>query len=600
MDMVTDIETAIKYLPFFEKEFVRRKSLEILKSNHQPVPKNAFNFEEVVKNLMKKDCYYMKADKGNAIVIMDKPDYDSQMTQLISSGQYSEVKNPLPKMIRETSRALNDYIDEISKATKTKLLISNPRVPVLYGLPKIHKPNGGMRPIVSNINSPSERLAKWLVSEFQNLPPFPTFSVKNSIEFVKKVETTILSDDETMCSFDVSSLFPNVPLKETFHFLESWLCKQPLSDRRKKMYMELIKLCMSHSFFTFRGKYYKQTFGTAMGNAAAPFLSSDVFLGSLEWLAKDESWFPRIWIRYVDDVFAVVKTNSILNVLENLNKMFPSIQFTHEIERNGGLPFLDLLVKRRDGKLNFSIYRKPTHTQRYITADSNHCFQHKMAAFNSMLYRLVNIPMSKEDYSTELKFIKNTAQINGYSNDLIVPILNKHIRAKKITDITTLMNISSSEVKRIGITYHPPCFGKFQKMFKEINKQMIPVTINKLKNNICMSKDRCDNVKKSGVYMIKCSCEKCYVGQSSRAIIERWKDHNKHIAKNEYDKSSVAAHILDNLNHELHLDNFKLIKMVTNKQKLDAWESLYIHKYSNNLLNNGEPPISSSLFSLCN
>jgi hypothetical protein len=50
-----------------------------------------------------------------------------------------------------------------------------------------------------------------------------------------------------------------------------------------------------------------------------------------------------------------------------------------------------------NNKLGFKIFRKPTNTQRFIVNESHHSTQHKMAAFNSMMFRAVNVPMSTED-----------------------------------------------------------------------------------------------------------------------------------------------------------------------------------------------------------
>ena len=46
-----------------------------------------------------------------------------------------------------------------------------------------------------------------------------------------------------------------------------------------------------------------------------------------------------------------------------------AIQFTVERETDGKLPFLDTCVQRTtDGKLEAVVYRKPTHTDKYINA----------------------------------------------------------------------------------------------------------------------------------------------------------------------------------------------------------------------------------------
>jgi hypothetical protein len=79
---------------------------------------------------------------------------------------------------------------------KYRLMNSNPRVPDLHGLPKIHKPAEAMRPIVSNIHSALEPLTKWLVPEFKKLPPEEGHYVKNSVDFCQKLGQQTIAEDE--------------------------------------------------------------------------------------------------------------------------------------------------------------------------------------------------------------------------------------------------------------------------------------------------------------------------------------------------------------------------------------------------------------------
>ena len=80
----------------------------------------------------------------------------------------------------------------------------------------------------------------------------------------------------------------------------------------------------------------------------------------------------RLWKRYVDDTFYILRKGSTEELLHHLNGIRPTIKFTVEQE-NGTLPFLDTLLRRReDGNLDVSVYRKPTHTDRYLQFESYH------------------------------------------------------------------------------------------------------------------------------------------------------------------------------------------------------------------------------------
>ncbi|KAJ8982287.1 hypothetical protein NQ317_008016 [Molorchus minor] len=89
-----------------------------------------------------------------------------------------------------------------------------------------------------------------------------------------------------------------------------------------------------------------------------------IFDTKVESVDKEEfEYFPRIWIRYVDDIFAIfdTKVESVDSFISKLNSRFTSVNFTYEIENNGQLPFLDVLViKNNQNNLEFDIYRKDT------------------------------------------------------------------------------------------------------------------------------------------------------------------------------------------------------------------------------------------------
>jgi len=65
-----------------------------------------------------------------------------------------------------------------------------------------------------------------------------------------------------------------------------------------------------------------------------------------------------------------------------------SIKFTYEVEQDGKLPFLDILLKRTDsGGLKLCIYRKPTHTDQYLNFSSHHPVEHKLSMVRTLLER---------------------------------------------------------------------------------------------------------------------------------------------------------------------------------------------------------------------
>ena len=91
-----------------------------------------------------------------------------------------------------------------------------------------------------------------------------------------------------------------------------------------------------------------------------------------------------------------------------------TIKFTMELEKDGSLPFLDAnLTRKEDGTLNISVFRKQTHTDRYLQLNSHHPVSAKRAAVRSLFDRARNITL-QEDLQKEEDHLTATFKQNGY------------------------------------------------------------------------------------------------------------------------------------------------------------------------------------------
>lgn len=160
---------------------------------------------------------------------------------------------------------------------------------------------------------------------------------------------------------------------------------------------ELSGLCMTQDYFVFRNDIYKQHYGTAMGNSRSGFIA-EFFMANFETVISKDPRFPRIWIRYIDDIFAIMNKLKVDSTLSWINSLKSTIKFTKEQEQDDKLPFLDVFVIKNECKPEFDIYRKPSYTGRIITSDSFHNYSHKMAALHSMVHRMVACCRKEPDY----------------------------------------------------------------------------------------------------------------------------------------------------------------------------------------------------------
>ena len=96
----------------------------------------------------------------------------------------------------------------------------------------------------------------------------------------------------------------------------------------------------------FQETYYKQVFGTAMGWPVSGVIANLVVEDIEHRALKTAPVRPLFWKRFVDDVISAVSENEAVVLLQHLNSIEPSIQFTVERETDGNLPFLDTCVQR--------------------------------------------------------------------------------------------------------------------------------------------------------------------------------------------------------------------------------------------------------------
>ncbi|XP_076047348.1 uncharacterized protein LOC143028875 [Oratosquilla oratoria] len=127
----------------------------------------------------------------------------------------------------------------------------------------------------------------------------------------------------------------------------------------------------------------------------------------------------KLWVRYVDDVFVVMQEEEVEHFFNFLNGRNEAIQFEMEKEKNGRLPFLDVMVTRVGSTLTTGVHRKATHTDRLLDYDSCHPVEHK----RSMVKTLWSIPKkvcsTSESIRKEKSHLRKVFRDNGYPRSVV-------------------------------------------------------------------------------------------------------------------------------------------------------------------------------------
>ncbi|VDP97315.1 unnamed protein product [Trichobilharzia regenti] len=139
-----------------------------------------------------------------------------------------------------------------------------------------------------------------------------------------------------------------------------------------------------------------KTNNSSMGNKMSV---ADILMDSWENIALITfSPISKIWWRYVDDTFPVLKIEHISSILAHINSPVKRVKFTFETENEqGGLVMLDCKIKRiEEGKLHISVYRKSTHSNRYLDMNSSHPLTVKAGLVRRLTNRVVALSNTKK------------------------------------------------------------------------------------------------------------------------------------------------------------------------------------------------------------
>ena len=384
-----------------------------------------------------------------------------------------------------------------------------------------------------------------------------------------------------MVSFDVVSLFTNVPLDQTIDIILRKVYDEKKIDtkiKRKDM-KRLLLLCTKGVAFSFNGDLYTQVEGVMMGSPLGA-LFANIFMAELE-----NNIVPRLqdlssWNRYVDDTFAFVRQGKEKVVQEELNRYHPSIKFTYEVEESNKIPFLDVLITNKNGSLQTSVYRKSTNTDVYMNWNSYAPKSWKVATLKSLVKRAFMVSSTEVALDGELIHLKKIfAAVNQYPEKLIERIISneKEIHSRNITKEQNNQHNNQDteeeeEPKKETITLNLPYAGDqgeniMRKLKKDISNS-VRKNGNSIKIRIVYNAKRLSSkfaVKDKTrlkhlhnvVYHTKCPNKKCksrYIGQTKCRVGKRTIEHNRTDKK-----SHVLKHSKKSKHRRIWLDDVEIL-----------------------------------------
>ena len=478
-----------------------------------------------------------------------------------------------------------------------RFLVVSPYIAKAYLLCKVHKIEPISHPaimIVSQMNDPTYFMSKILTEILNPLDELADSFIKSSVHLKDHLMMLTIDPDCFLGSCDATNLFPRIPVKQTLGITYDLLKKdKTLRERTKwtpRQIVNLMEICLDTHFKSYNGTIYTQTDGTPIGKSISGPMAG-IYLRWFEYTFIRNSKFSSqilLWRRMRDDVLIVWKkcTNFDLNDLKQyLNSIEERVhaQWTMELEEERKLPFTDILITRLDNKLITKVYRKATHTNKYINWRSCNAKEILIGTMKTLIFRAHKLCDLQEDLQDELLFLKDTFISNDFPPRVVDRIFSTYKPGEK------------QKMESFDYTLCLPFVPGFSENLKrELQKQGIRVAFRKgqtLESLLCRLKFR-EPITKSKNNIYKRNCKTCnftYIGETSQYQECRDRGHRDAIKAGD-SNNSFFDHLQKNPSHEIDWGKMAYLDKERNTDRRMIKESLYIKAFDEGNLMNLKSP----------
>ncbi|KXJ16274.1 hypothetical protein AC249_AIPGENE28261 [Exaiptasia diaphana] len=236
-----------------------------------------------------------------------------------------------------------------------------------------------------------------------------------------------------------------------------------------------------------------------------------------------------------------------------------NIQFTVEKYSPEGIPFLDSLNKiNDDGTINISVYRKKTHTGRYLNFESHHAAQHKAAVVRTLFNRASSHPNTDGEKEKERQEVFRSLSLNNYPKGFI------HKYKHNVSNDTKQQKEPNAKKGFAVLPYVKNITERVKRILQDHDVMVAVKPMNTIKSMISKPKDRLDDYDKTGViYQIPCAdCSTVYIGETKRSLKTRVSEHERCVRLGQTDKSALSEHA-NRLGHNINWKDTSVLRNET-------------------------------------
>ena len=332
------------------------------------------------------DIVIRRADKSSTFVILNREDYKKKIQDLLRDGSKFQkiTKNPCDNIKSKINNLIDRAQTETGRTIGLNKIIGDYSPGYIYGNVKTHKPGETLRPIISQVTTPTYRTAKQLDKLIKRYLPQGKM-LRSSTEFVELLHGKNYTGN--LFSLDVESLFTNVPLQRTVNIILDKVYHHPTLPPPvipKHILRELLLICTTEvPFRDMDGKMYVQCDGVSMGSPLGPTFAN-FFMAEVENRALTDITLP-LYCRYIDDIFLICDEGT-LRQLQSEMMTISGMNFTIEKAVSNKLPFLNVLVDATENQVKTTVYRKPTDVGRCLNAVSECPDRYKVSVIKGFIF----------------------------------------------------------------------------------------------------------------------------------------------------------------------------------------------------------------------
>jgi hypothetical protein len=408
---------------------------------------NSKNYHRLIKRLNYKfritNTIIRKTDKAKVFHLGKKQDYEIKSNEYMAKTkayQCLDKNDPLPDLVNRTNKYLLDmrlahWINQ-KQYEQLTIKLEESELSHLYYLPKSHKINTPLRPIIAGLKHPTIKISKFLDNLLR--PLFDQMAKEDTVscafELLKKFyqwSEIHMKKDTLLCTLDVSDLYTMIPQTEGVLSLKKMMDHLKLKQIgggggvKTEAVIKLSRFVVQNNYFSFNNQFYHQVRGGAMGSPLTLTIANCYMFFFERTIVNQIRNSGGLYVRYIDDIFIAINwpQRHLIKQIDLWNKIDINIKLNPQIGNK--INFLDLYMENIDGKLFTNVYHKPSHEPYYLPYNSVHPIHIKKNIIFTMLLRAIQYCSTFDTYIHEREALRMAFLLNKYPNKCIDQQFNK-------------------------------------------------------------------------------------------------------------------------------------------------------------------------------